>query len=180
MYFGASMTLCCQRPATGIDPDRRFARAADPKTGVISMARIPSLSAVCFAAAAFASPFAAHAQAATGAACRVAIDYDISGVAEPYAMDFSVAPGADFVDDFSTGTRLKVFTANAAQSAGGLVVKINYFNDVGVFDSISLDTQLKFRGGRRFESTSGTHVYATSLGVVGNHTTTYSLSCKLQ
>jgi hypothetical protein len=132
------------------------------------------------AAAALALP--SLAQAAQGNTfslnCSVAIDYVNGTVSEPYRKDFVVGSGVAFADDFSTPIRQKRFVASAARQAGNLVVAIDYFNDVGVFHSVAFSTQLALREGRNIDSTSGSHVFSTSIGVPGNHTTNYTLSCK--
>jgi hypothetical protein len=122
------------------------------------------------------------AQAAQGnnfsVSCSVAIDYTNAATAEPYRKDFVVGSGVAFVDDFSTPVRQKRFAASAARDAGNIVVSIDYFNDVGVFHNIAFSTRLALRDGRNIDSTSGNHVFSTSIGVPGNHTTNYTLTCK--
>jgi hypothetical protein len=81
-----------------------------------------------------------------------------------------------FSDDFSTPIRQKQFSASAARVGGITVVSIDYFNDVGVFVSIGFNTQLNVS--RNIESTSGSHSLSTSLGVVGTHSSNYTLTCR--
>jgi len=58
------------------------------------------------------------------------------------------------------------------------LVAINYCNDVGVFESIDFNTKLTIRDDRVEETVSGSHRYITELGVVGDHTTNYTLACR--
>ena len=110
-------------------------------------------------------------------ACSVSVDYLLNrAVVESYRKDFSVSPGQAFSDDFSTAIRQKQFSASAARDGGNTVVSIDYFNDVGVFVSVGFNTQLSM--GRNIESTSGSHSLSTSLGVVGTHSTNYTLTCR--
>ena len=116
---------------------------------------------------------------AAGASCRVAVDYSLDATTvESYRKDFVVEPGVDFVDDFSTQTRFKEFSASATSDGDETVVSINYFSDVDTFDTISLDAHVTIRGNRKTDSTSGRHTFSTSLGIAGNHETTYSLACR--
>ena len=122
-----------------------------------------------------------HGQAAqrTTVACGVAIDYALNNaVIESYRKDFVVEPGVGFVDDFSTPTRFKRFTASTAQEGGSQVVSIDYQNDVDTFDMVGFGTRLTLLGGGAISIAAGNQMFATSLGVAGNHTTTYTLSCK--
>ena len=54
---------------------------------------------------------------------------------------------------------------------------MNYFNDVGVFTSIMVDTSVPLVKGTPTTS-AGRHTFSTSQGVAGNHLTVYSLSCQ--
>ena len=112
------------------------------------------------------------------AACSVSIDYTFNGAAvESYRKDFTVDAGTGFVDDFSTAIRSKRFTASVARESGHTVVAIDYFNDVGTFHNIGLNTRLTLHGGG-IETNAGSHQFSTSLGVVGNHATNYTLTCR--
>jgi len=114
----------------------------------------------------------------------VAVDYVYNGaIAEQYRRDFIVDQGGAFVDDFSTATRQKTFTATVARDAGNLVVSIDYFNDVGVFHAIGFNTSLVIHRGGGLESTSGSNAFYASSGVSpgsvsGNHVTNYALTCR--
>lgn len=145
--------------------------------------RSRTLMILC-ATGALAAPLSVSAQQQVSASCSVAVDYLYNGViAEPYRKDFVVAPGVPFVDDFSTPTRIKTFTATAARNSGNLVVSIDYFSDVGVFHSIDFNAQLAIQERGRVESTSGSNGFFASSAVTpqsvsGNHVTNYTLSCR--
>jgi hypothetical protein len=137
------------------------------------------LSSLALAFAALAAPLAANAAAPITVACSVAVDYTLNGVVqEPYRKAFNLQPGVGFSDDFSTPIRSKTFTATVAREAGNLVVAIDYFNDVGVFHAIGFNTRLTLHDGKGIETTAGSHTFSTSLGVTGNHTTNYTLTCR--
>lgn len=124
-------------------------------------------------------PIAASAVERLMVACSVAIDYSLNdSVVETYNKDFVLQPGIGFVNDFSTTLRSKVFTASVAREAADAVVLIDYFNDAGVFHAISFNTRLTLPAGAGIETTSGSHGFATTLGVVGNHRTSYTLTCR--
>ncbi len=128
----------------------------------------------------------ANAAQQVDVSCSVSVDYLLNGaVVETYQKIFAVNPSASFVDDFSTATRQKSFTASTVLDAGNAVVGINYFNDVGVFDSIEFSTKLTLRKEGVVESTSGSQTFTTSkfpsgggLAVNIRHDINYSLSCK--
>jgi hypothetical protein len=138
----------------------------------------------CLSAASLAIPTNVNAQQQASAACSVAVDYVYNGtIAEQYRKDFVVNQGVVFVDDFSTPTRDKTFTATVAKDGGNLVVSVDYFSDVGVFHSVGFTTELTIHGGGGLESTSGSNAFDTSLAVTpqsvsGNHVTNYTLSCR--
>ena len=123
-------------------------------------------------------PDRARAQQAS-ATCNVEIDYLINGaLEESYVNGFVISRGETFVDDFSTPTREKRFTATMDRVDGRLVVSIDYFNDVGTFTAISLDTSLRIRGVNVVETTGGGHTFSSSQAVpAGNHTTNHTLTC---
>ena len=148
------------------------------------MLEINHLLSACLAAASLAA--AAQVGAAENAAvsCSVSVDslHD-ANLVDAYRQDFVVAEGVDFVDDFSTPTRTRRFTASLVRSAGDWRVSIDYFNDVGVFVAIGLNTALTIHGGSGIESTSGSHATYISSGVTpsvagGNHLTNHVLSCR--
>lgn len=119
-----------------------------------------------------------QAQAADAARCQVSIDYLLNGVlTAPYTMAFQVGVGQPFEDDFSTPTRLKVFSAQYNNSGPRPGVDIQYFNDVGVFNAIDLRTSVTLRGSA-VQTSSGTHTFSTTQGTVGDHQTRYSLRCR--
>ena len=112
--------------------------------------------------------------------CSVSVDYVLNGVtAQSYQKAFIVQPGVGFVDDFSTPTRFKEFTASTVLDAGKVVVGISYFNDVGVFNTIEFSTKLTLNKKGKAETTSGSHSFITTLGVPSqqDHTTNYTLTC---
>lgn len=152
-------------------------------THQIRRSSVNKISKAIFSAALSAVAFmSAQVQAADDpkVACSVTINYSLNNVVtEPYQKEFVIRPSTPFLDDFSTPIRQKTFSANVSRALGNLVVSIDYFNDVGVFNAIGFNTQLTIRSG--VESTSGTHTFSTSQGSPsGNHSTNYSLVCARQ
>lgn len=137
-----------------------------------------TLAPILAAATLLLTPVAATA-AQPSANCSVEVNYVVNGtLTEAYTRDFTVTGHEPFVDDFSTPTREKRFTATLARDAGKLAVSIDYFNDVGVFVAISLDTSVRVRGAGVIESTSGSNTFSSSQAIpAGNHTTEYTLVC---
>lgn len=128
--------------------------------------------------AAMVHPTAASAAGLVKASCSVSVDYLLNGIlVEPYSRDFVVEEGTPFQDDFSTPTREKGFSATAGKTGGKASVVMNYFNDVGVFTSIMVDTSVPLMKGTPMTS-AGRHTFSTSQGVAGNHLTVYSLTCQ--
>lgn len=125
-----------------------------------------------------AAPLQAIAAPAS-ATCSVEINYLVNGaLVEPYTNSFVIARGETIVDDFSTATREKVFTATMSRIDGKLLVSINYFNDVGVFTAIDLDASVRIRGVGVLETTAGSHTFSSSqASPAGNHTTEHTLVC---
>lgn len=148
------------------------------------MSPMTKIAGLCLCLAMMVASFGAVAQSPTSLACSVTVDYVFTAQdgsllqTEPYQRDFVVQTGVDFVDDFSTPTRLKRLTASAIREGGSAVVAINYFNDVGVFNAIDLSTSLVLSNGRAADATAGRHRFSTTLAAAGHHTTTYSLSCR--
>jgi hypothetical protein len=145
---------------------------------MIASTRFLRAGAACAALAA-----SGLASAAT-LSCSVRVDYVMSAqdgtviATEIYQKDFLAQPGVPFEDDFSTPTRLKLFTATTTQSAGRMVVAISYFNDVSTFNSIDFDTQLTLVSRERSEAVSGSHTFSTSLDPLsGHYTARYTLTC---
>jgi hypothetical protein len=142
------------------------------------MSRAIKWFSVCMTAMGFALPTYANADNVT-VSCSVAVDYSLDGttLVENYNKDFVVDAGG-FVDDFSTPTRTKIFTASVARQAGDVVVTIDYFNDVGIFHTIELHTSLTIHG-EAVASTSGISqfVMATELPLGGDHATNWTLTC---
>ena len=135
-----------------------------------------------FMAAISVAPMAANASEPRTAACSVSVTYLLNNVVRStYVKDFVVSPGAPFSDDFSTVTRFRFFDASATLAADGksTTVSINYYNDIGVFESVDFDTALTLHDDKSPESTAGRHSYWSSLGVAGEHTTRYELTCQL-
>lgn len=109
--------------------------------------------------------------------CTVNINYQSDAAAVPYNKTFEITRAEPFVDDFSTATRQREFSA-ALSRADGLIVSIDYFNDVEVFGSISFATSLQVRGVDVPVSTSGVFDYANSSSLpAGRHFTTWDLTC---
>jgi len=134
--------------------------------------------ALCLAAAMLALPTLAHS-AVVLANCTVTVDYSLNGnLLEPYTRQFTVQEGVPFFEDFSTPTRQKQFTAELVRNGNSSVISMNYFNDVGTFDSIMLDTSVTLVRRGATDSAAGRHTFSTSQGVAGNHLTAYSLSCR--
>jgi hypothetical protein len=137
----------------------------------------PFLS-TCLAVAALALAAPGHA-AVMSATCSVNINYSLNGtLVEAYTRQFTVAEGATYNDDFSTPTRMKTFSATLQRDGARSVLSIDYFNDVGTFNAISVDTLVKMLRPGAIESTSGRQGYYASSGVVGTHITDHSLSCR--
>lgn len=142
------------------------------------MSKILTALATGLLTATLIQPTTAFSAPLVKASCSVAVDYLLNGVlVEGYARDFEVVEGTIFEDDFSTPTRQKGFSASAGKTTGPASVVMNYFNDVGVFTSIMVDTSVPLIKGKT-TSTSGRHTFSTSQGVSGNHLTTYTLSCQ--
>jgi hypothetical protein len=147
------------------------------------MRRTNQILAITLALALTAGSAAASAQAALS--CSVAVDYvqtaqDGTIVAtESYQRDFLAEPGVEFVDDFSTPTRLKVFTASTLARPGRTIVTITYFNDVGTFNSVEFGSQLALLNSQIAESVAGAQTFSTSLSPLsGHYTTDYTLVCR--
>lgn len=121
---------------------------------------------------------AAHAQALS-VTCDVNIQYLLNNAPmETYARTFQVSEGVPYSEDFSTATRFKFFDASFAREVNQGRVSISYFNDVGVFSTVQLNTSLVMRKRTGVETTSGDHTYSTSQGAAGNHETRWTLSCR--
>lgn len=134
-----------------------------------------------FMAALCTAPLAAHAGEPPAVGCSVSVTYLLNRVVRStYATDFTVTPTAPFADDFSTAVRFRYFDALASRDADGKAtdVSISYYNDVGVFEFVDLRTALSVREDRRPQTTSGEHTYWSSLGVAGEHTTRWVLTCE--
>lgn len=148
------------------------------------MSNLISALPLCVAAAFLSAPMHANAAPTAVVACTVAVDYVHDGtVAESYRKDFVAEQGVGFVDDFSTPTRQKRFTASVAKDGGDAVVSIDYFSDVGVFHAIGFNARMTIHGGGGIESTSGSNGFFASSGVspasvAGNHQTSYQLVCR--
>ncbi|HEX4942940.1 MAG TPA: hypothetical protein VFV55_01230 [Usitatibacteraceae bacterium] len=141
------------------------------------MSRLMKMLLVSFTVASAAATVNADASEIRSVACTVTVDYLLNGVLRaPYRKDFVVNPGEFFQDDFSTFTRFRAFEASTRLETGNTVVAIDYFNDVGVFESVDLSTTLTLRDND--ETISGSHSYFTSLGIAGEHTTNYTLACR--
>lgn len=136
------------------------------------------------AAAALAAPALqpgeAQAREPRTLACSVSIEYLLNGtLRSTYAKDFTVAPGVPFSDDASTAIRFKFFDAFAAVAADGKStdVGVSYFADTGALESVDFRTDLNVRKGKEPATTAATSTYWSSVGVAGEHTTKWSLTC---
>lgn len=134
-----------------------------------------------FLAAFCAAPFAAHAGEPRAVGCAVSVTYLLNRVVRStYARDFTVSPTAPYSDDFSTAVRFRYFDALASREADAKAtsVSISYYNDIGVFEFIDLRTALSVGDDRQPRTTSGEQTYWSSLGVAGEHTTQWTLTCQ--
>ncbi len=128
------------------------------------------------------SPRAAHAAEPKSATCSVQVDYLVNGVnRSTYTNQFTVAPGVNFSDDFSSVTRFRFFGASATLSGDrkSLSIVLSYYNDVGVFETVDFSTTLVVRDDRLPQTAATTHTYFSSLGAAGNHTTQYAFTCQV-
>jgi hypothetical protein len=143
------------------------------------MSKLLKLLLVSATLAGAVAPLGVHASQSDGVACSVVISYVLNGtVRESYQKDFAVTPAVPVSDDFSTFTRFKFFDASTHRESGASIVDISYYSDVGVFDSIDFRTKLTLRDDKAVETASGSHTYYVSLGVSGQHTTNYNLTCQ--
>jgi hypothetical protein len=117
--------------------------------------------------------------------CAVTVDYVLTAQdgtpidTETYEHAFIIQPGVSFEDDFSTPTRVKLFTASVQQGQNRAVVTITYFNDVSTFNSVEFNTQMAIVNGQTGESTSGSQTFSTSSAPLsGHYTTSYDLTCR--
>lgn len=128
------------------------------------------------------APAPARAGEPRSATCSVNVTYLVNNtVRSTYLKDFSVAPGAPFSDDFSTATRFRYFDSSAQLDADGraLTVTMSYYNDVGVFEFVDLRSEVKVRDDRQAQTATGTSTYWSSLGIAGEHTTRWTLTCQV-
>ena len=142
------------------------------------MTKLKAVASAFLGVAILAAPAWASAAPAI-LACTVNIDYSVNGASQStYAKSFEVTRFKSFTDDLSTAIREETFRASAALVDNHLVVSIDYFKDVGTFDSIALQTSLQTRGDNIVVSTGGTNTFSSSLtSPPGNHRTTHSLVC---
>lgn len=138
-----------------------------------------SLVTVCLALWA-AAPAEVNAASGNGLNCSIDVTYRHTNAGtvfstQTYSRAFEVSDAAPFSDDFSTPTRFKSFNATAATARGTTVVTADFFNDVGVFSTVAFTTQVTVSGGTATQA--GSHSYASTLGVAGNHDTFYVLTC---
>lgn len=83
---------------------------------------------------------------------------------ETYTKTFRLQEGVPFVDDFSTATRFKVMSAELTRVGNALVVNANWFDDVGVFDSIDFSTSVSLANGQKTASTGADLTHYSSPG----------------
>jgi hypothetical protein len=117
--------------------------------------------------------------AVSSASCTLKADYSLNNsLVEAFTHSFIVDEGTAYTYDFSTSTRQKSMVSSIVRTGNRTSVSANYFNDVGVFVAIEVDTSVPVQNVGQVGATSGTHTFYTSQGVVGNHATVWSLSCK--
>lgn len=142
------------------------------------MTTLKKLLLATIAATALATSSGVQAGQARSLSCSVTVDNLLNGAARyAYQKAFDLLPDTPFSDDFSSATRFRFFDAWSYLDAGRTVVAISYFNDIGVFDSVDFGTSMKINEANNVDSVSGSFTYSSSLGVRGNHTTNYSLTC---
>ncbi len=83
---------------------------------------------------------------------------------ESYQKVFTVTEGTDFVDDYSTITRQKVFSAVLTNVRGELVLDANWFSDVSVFNSVDLDASLTLTKSQKSGKSIGGHTFSSPPG----------------
>jgi hypothetical protein len=144
-----------------------------------NMSKSIRLSVITMAMIVCGAPIHAQTGDPIKVSCNVGIDYIFNGgITESYQKSFIVQPGVGFVDDFSTATRLKEFSASTVLDAGKTVIGIRYFNDVGVFNTVDFSTKLTLHKRGIAETTSGSHSFITTqTGPQQEHTTNYTLTC---
>ncbi len=140
-----------------------------------------SFVALSTVAAGLAAPSLVEAKVPDPVQCSMTADYSINDVVRaPFQHDFAFVPGDVYDFDFSTATRFRYFQAQAAiDERGRTIVSINYYNDVGVFTFVELDTKVTIANNNEDFVSEGESTFFTSLGPAGEHTTRYVLSCRL-
>lgn len=104
------------------------------------MFRMKNALVAATALAALLSPVAALADdQPRDVTCSVNVTYQINSNAPVvYAKDFEVPAGGRFFDDFGSAFRFRDFTATTSvDEKGRMVVRMDYYNDVTVFDTIN-------------------------------------------
>lgn len=104
------------------------------------MFRMKNALVAATALAAVLSPVAALADdQPRDVTCSVNVTYQINSNAPVvYAKDFEVPAGGRFFDDFGSAFRFRDFTATTSvDEKGRMVVRMDYYNDVTVFDTIN-------------------------------------------
>lgn len=115
----------------------------------------------------------------TSANCTATIDYSLNGnPTEPHTEQFTVQEGVRYEHDFSTPTRLKILNADLVRNGAGATVRLSYFNDVGTFDAIQLDTSLLLKRRGAVESAAARQGHEVSGSVPGSHVVSWSFSCR--
>lgn len=118
-------------------------------------------------------------QKTSSASCTIDVTYTMQAQdgtvlsVQNYSKAFVVTEGVPFIDDFSTATRFKEFSASLTQVAGEQIVSINFFEDVSVFDSIDFSTSLTLVKGQKQGSISADHTFSST---PGHGTTSYVLT----
>ena len=143
------------------------------------MSKLMKFLLVPVAAASLAAAIGANAAELRPITCSVSIDYLLDNVVRaPYQKSFVINPGVPFSDDFSTFTRFRFLDASTHLEGESTVVTIDYYNDVGVFEAVSLRTKVAVIDDKIDQVSTGSHTYWTELGVAGDHTTNYTLACR--
>lgn len=138
----------------------------------------PSSALIAALIAVAALPATAQA-AVSSASCTLKADYSLNNsLVEAFAHSFIVNEGTAYEYDFSTVTRQKAMFATLARTGNRSTVSVNYFNDVGTFVAIEVDTSASMQNVGQVGGQSGSHKFYTSQGVVGTHATVWSLTCK--
>lgn len=93
---------------------------------------------------------------------------------EIYQQTFPLTSNAtSFVDDYSTPTRFKEFSASLSEVGGVTEVSIAWFADVSTFDSVDLNTTINLPAKQNSISSQSSQTYSSS---PGHSRTSYSVT----